>query len=66
MRAAFAAGGPGLPQSTLSAGVTAATSPVELQPHLQLADAALYAAKRGGRDRTGIDSRLPPEPAATG
>jgi diguanylate cyclase (GGDEF)-like protein len=66
MRAAFAVAAPGLPQSTLSAGVTAVTSPVELQPHLQLADAALYAAKRAGRNQTVIDSRLAPEPAVRG
>ncbi len=61
MRAAFSVEAPGLPGATLSAGVTAATSPVELQPHLQLADAALYAAKRGGRNRTALDSHLQPE-----
>jgi diguanylate cyclase (GGDEF)-like protein len=61
MRAAYAVDAPGLPRSTLSAGVTAATSPVELQPHLQLADAALYAAKRGGRNGAVVDTRLRPE-----
>jgi diguanylate cyclase (GGDEF)-like protein len=61
MRDAFAAEAPGLPSATLSAGVTAATSPIELQPHLQLADAALYAAKRGGRNRAVVDTRLRPE-----
>jgi diguanylate cyclase (GGDEF)-like protein len=66
LRAAFAVEAPSLPVATLSAGVTAATSPVELQPHLQLADAALYAAKRGGRDRTVIDQRLQPELAVGG
>jgi diguanylate cyclase (GGDEF)-like protein len=60
MRAAFAVEAPGLPTATLSAGVTATTSPVELQPHLQLADAALYEAKRDGRNRTVVDHRLPP------
>jgi diguanylate cyclase (GGDEF)-like protein len=66
MRAAFAVEAPGLPHATMSAGVTAARSSVELQPHLQLADAALYAAKRGGRNRTVIDERLRPELLATG
>ena len=61
MRAAFAAEVPGLPRATLSAGITAANSPVELQPHLQLADAALYAAKRAGRNRAAVDTRLAPE-----
>jgi diguanylate cyclase (GGDEF)-like protein len=66
MRAAFAVEAPTLPVATLSAGVTAATSPVELQPHLQLADAALYAAKRGGRNRSIVDSRLAPELVSSG
>jgi diguanylate cyclase (GGDEF)-like protein len=61
MRDAFAVEAPGLSVATLSAGVTAATSPIELQPHLQLADAALYSAKRAGRNRTVIDSHLRPE-----
>lgn len=66
MRAAFAVEAPTLPVATLSAGVSAATSPVELQPHLQLADAALYAAKRGGRNRAIVDSRLAPELVPSG
>jgi diguanylate cyclase (GGDEF)-like protein len=61
MRAAFAAEAPGLPLATLSAGVTASSDPVELQPHLQLADAALYEAKRGGRNQTVVDNRLGPQ-----
>jgi diguanylate cyclase (GGDEF)-like protein len=60
MRAAFAVEAPGLPLATLSAGVTASTSPIELQPHLQLADAALYEAKRAGRNRAVVDSPLAP------
>src|SRR3954449_6562833 len=58
LRAAFAVEAPGLPLATLSAGVTAAISPIQLQPHLQLADAALYTAKRGGRDRAVVDDRI--------
>ncbi len=60
VRAAYRVTAPGLPRSTLSAGVTAAAAPVELQPHMQLADAALYTAKRAGRNRTAVDSRLDP------
>jgi diguanylate cyclase (GGDEF)-like protein len=66
MRAAFAVEAPGLPLATLSAGVTAAAGAVELQPHLQLADAALYAAKRAGRNQAVVDTRLQPEMAVTG
>ena len=60
VRAAYGVNAPGLPRSTLSAGVTAAIAPVELQPHLQLADAALYTAKRAGRNQTAVDRRLDP------
>jgi diguanylate cyclase (GGDEF)-like protein len=66
LRAAFAVEVPGLPLATLSAGVTAAAAPIELQPHLQLADAALYAAKRGGRNRAVVDSRVEPGLAVSG
>ncbi|MGA8218236.1 MAG: GGDEF domain-containing protein [Solirubrobacterales bacterium] len=65
IRRAFAVEGPGLPRATLSAGVSVATSPIELQPHLQLADAALYAAKRAGRNRAMVDTRLQPELAVS-
>jgi GGDEF domain-containing protein len=58
--AAYGVNAPGLPRSTLSAGVTAGTAPVELQPHLQLADAAFYTAKRSGRNQTAVDRRLDP------
>jgi diguanylate cyclase (GGDEF)-like protein len=66
MRAAFAVEAPGLPHATLSAGVTAATSPIELQPHLQLADAALYSAKRTGRNKAVVDVHLASEPTVSG
>ena len=52
VRAEFAAGGGSdLPRSTLSAGITAALAPAEIDPLLQRADCALYAAKSAGRDR---------------
>jgi diguanylate cyclase (GGDEF)-like protein len=59
IRTAFAVEAPGMPRGAMSAGVTAATSPIQLQPHLQLADAAMYAAKRSGRNRTAVDAHLP-------
>ena len=61
LRAAFAVEAPGLPHATLSAGVTAATSAIELQPHLQLADAALYSAKRAGRNQAVVNVHLDSE-----
>jgi diguanylate cyclase (GGDEF)-like protein len=45
------AGDPGLPRVTVSAGVTAAVAPSDLETILAKADGALYAAKLGGRDR---------------
>jgi diguanylate cyclase len=53
------AGDPGLPRVTLSAGVTAAVAPSDLQSILTRADGALYAAKLRGRDRIVI-RRLTP------
>jgi len=53
VRAAFAAAPDlDLPPVTVSAGVTAAVAPQSVEQLLQVADSALYAAKRGGRDRT--------------
>jgi len=53
VREAFAAGnGDGGPRPTLSAGVTAAVAPPDLQRLMRDADDALYAAKCTGRNRT--------------
>jgi diguanylate cyclase (GGDEF)-like protein len=53
VRAALAAGsGAELPAVRVSAGVVATTGPTDLQAMLEQVDRALYAAKRGGRDRT--------------
>jgi len=43
---------PDLPAVRVSAGVVAASEPLDLQVMLERVDRALYAAKRGGRDRT--------------
>ena len=51
VRAAFAEPGEGLPHVTISAGVSSARAPVAVDGLLQTADSALYAAKRGGRNR---------------
>jgi diguanylate cyclase (GGDEF)-like protein len=42
----------GLPPVRVSAGVIATTEPTDVQVMLERVDRALYAAKRGGRDRT--------------
>jgi diguanylate cyclase (GGDEF)-like protein len=53
VREALAAGGgDDLPEVRVSAGITATREPVEVPVLLERADRALYAAKRGGRDRT--------------
>jgi diguanylate cyclase (GGDEF)-like protein len=48
------------PRLTLSAGVSAAIAPDDLEALLHAADAAMYAAKRAGRDRTAVDPKLGP------
>jgi diguanylate cyclase (GGDEF)-like protein len=62
VRAAFSANsdlGLDLPQLTVSAGVAAAVAPDGADELLHVADAALYAAKRGGRDRAVVHGWLP-------
>jgi PleD family two-component response regulator len=41
-----------LPSARVSAGITATTAPLDVNAMLERVDHALYAAKRGGRDRT--------------
>jgi diguanylate cyclase (GGDEF)-like protein len=53
VREALPATGAGV---TVSAGVSAATAPLDPQALLHAADAALYEAKRAGRDRTVVAS----------
>jgi diguanylate cyclase (GGDEF)-like protein len=61
VRAAFSApADPDMPRVTISAGITAAVGPIDIEPLLQTADSALYAAKLDGRNRTIVES--PPEP----
>ena len=50
---------PGPPRVTVSAGVTAAVGPASVEELMQVADSALYAAKRGGRDRTVVHDQAP-------
>jgi diguanylate cyclase (GGDEF)-like protein len=48
---------PDLPPVRVSAGVVATTDPPDVQVVLERVDSALYAAKRGGRDRTVVFDR---------
>jgi diguanylate cyclase (GGDEF)-like protein len=43
---------PSLPDMRVSAGITTTAVPIEVETMLERVDSALYAAKRGGRDRT--------------
>jgi diguanylate cyclase (GGDEF)-like protein len=65
VRAALAADdGAGLPVVRVSAGVLSALAPSNIEAMLQGADAALYSAKRAGRNRTaiaGVDARAEAE-----
>ena len=48
-----------VPNVTVSAGVVATAGPESLEQLLQVADSALYAAKRGGRDRAVLHDQAP-------
>lgn len=52
VRRALAAECPDLPVARVSAGITATVAPLDVQTMLERVDDALYAAKRGGRNRT--------------
>jgi diguanylate cyclase (GGDEF)-like protein len=54
----------GTPPATVSAGVAAATAPSDLLPLLRASDAALYAAKRAGRNRVSEAAAQTPDRAA--
>jgi len=62
VRTAFAAGADQVPRATLSAGVTAAIAPADIEPLLQVADSAMYAAKAAGRNRTVVHLMEPSPP----
>jgi len=51
-RALAATDDPDLPAARVSAGITATVAPGDVRSMLERVDHALYAAKRGGRDRT--------------
>jgi diguanylate cyclase (GGDEF)-like protein len=51
-RALAATDDPDLPSARVSAGITATVAPGDVRSMLERVDHALYAAKRGGRDRT--------------
>ena len=60
VRAAFAEQRhPDLPRATISAGVTTAQAPAEIESVIQIADSALYRAKAAGRNCTIVDPLVP-------